>query len=139
MPQSIQDVMTPDPLTVDGSATARDVAQLMRDNDVGDVIVTAGGEVRGIVTDRDIVVRAVAEQPDPAAVQVQDICSSHLAQLRPSDTVEAAVATMEERAVRRVPVVEDGRPVGIVSLGDLAIERDPDSALANISAAPPNA
>jgi CBS domain-containing protein len=131
--------MTADPLTVEGTATARDVARLMRDEDVGDVIVTSNGKVRGIVTDRDIVVRAVAEQPDPGSVQVQDICSSHLAQLGPGDTVEAAMQTMRERAVRRVPVVQDDRPIGIVSLGDLAIEQDPDSALANISAAPPNA
>lgn len=139
MPESIREVMTPDPVTVDRNTTAREVARVMRDNDIGDVIVMAEGKVQGILTDRDIVVRAVADDPDPEQVEAQDICSSQLTHLSPGDTVAAAVHAMRENAVRRLPVLDDdGRPVGIVSLGDLAIEQDPDSALGDISAAPPN-
>lgn len=139
MPESIREVMTPDPVTVDRTTTAREVARVMRDNDIGDVIVMAGARVQGILTDRDIVVRAVADDPDPAKVEAQDICSSQLTHLSTGDTVTAAVRTMRDNAVRRLPVLDDdGRPVGIVSLGDLAIEQDPDSALGDISAAPPN-
>ncbi len=138
MPQMIQEVMTTSPVVVDGTATAGQVAAVMRDTDVGDVLVTTDGQLRGIVTDRDVVVRAVAEHANPGAVQVQDICSSVLSYLGPTDTVEEAVQVMREKAIRRLPVVEDGRPVGIVSLGDLALERDPESALGDISAAPPN-
>jgi CBS domain-containing protein len=66
------------------------------------------------------------------------VCSAELATLAPEDTVDEAVRLMRQKAVRRLPVVEAGRPVGIVSLGDLAVEREPESALGDISAAPPN-
>jgi CBS domain-containing protein len=67
-----------------------------------------------------------------------DICSREPTALAPTDTVEEAVRLMRDKAIRRLPVVEDRTPVGIVSLGDLAVEQDPDSVLGNISAAPPN-
>lgn len=139
MPESIREVMTTEPITVDRSATAQDVARVMRDNDIGDVIVMAEGKVQGILTDRDIVVRAVADDQNPATVEAQDICSSMLTHLTPADTVTAAVRAMRDNAVRRLPVLDDdGHPVGIVTLGDLAIEQDPGSALGDISASPPN-
>jgi CBS domain-containing protein len=84
------------------------------------------------------VVRILAEGRDPAATTLADISSHDLTTVSPEDSVEQAVQLMREKAIRRLPVVEDGRPVGIVSLGDLAVERDPDSALGEISAAPPN-
>jgi len=102
------------------------------------VVVVDNGKVCGIVTDRDIVVRAVAQGHDPATTKLRDIGSHDLTTLAPTDTVEHAVQIMREKAIRRLPVVENGKPVGIVSLGDLALERDPDSALGNISAAPAN-
>jgi CBS domain-containing protein len=139
MAQTIQEVMTTNPLTVDANATTTEIAQVMRDNDIGDVIVTRDGEVQGIVTDRDIVVRALADHPQPSEVNAGEIASPDVVCLHPTDTVEDAVRTVREKAIRRVPVVDErGRPVGIVSLGDLAMERDPDSALSDISAAPPN-
>jgi CBS domain-containing protein len=111
----------------------------MRANDIGDVIVVDdNGKLTGIVTDRDIVVRVVAEGRDPRATRLGDIASRELTVLAPDDPVERAVELMRERAIRRLPVVEQGKPVGIVSIGDLALDRDPDSALADISAAPPN-
>jgi CBS domain-containing protein len=110
----------------------------MRDANIGDVIVLKGSQVCGILTDRDIVVRGVSEGRDLAATKVGDICSQELASVSPTDEVEQAIRLMRDKAVRRLPVVEAGNPVGIVSIGDLAIERDPHSALGQISAAPPN-
>ena len=83
-------------------------------------------------------VRALAEGRDPARTTVGEICSRELTTLSPNDAIGDAEKTMRARAIRRVPVVEGGRPVGIVSLGDLAVEKNPDSTLGGISAAPPN-
>jgi CBS domain-containing protein len=110
----------------------------MRDAGIGDVIVTENNQVCGIVTDRDIVIRTVAEAQDPAATTLADICSHALTTVAPTDSIEYAVQLMREKAIRRLPVVEGGQAVGIVSLGDLAVERDPGSALGEISAASPN-
>lgn len=138
MAQSIRDVMTPDPLKVEEDTHVVDVARAMRDRNIGDVLVVHDGELRGIVTDRDIVVRCVAENLDPAATPVSRLCSDQLVTLGPDADVSEAVRFMEEKAVRRIPIVEGLRPVGIVSIGDLALKRDPESALGHISAAPPN-
>jgi len=135
---TLKDLMTPNPLTVSTDTPVADAARYMRDEGIGDVIVTDGETVQGIVTDRDIVIRAVADGLDTATTTVGDICSTDLATLSPDAEVEEAVTLMRERALRRLPVVEKGKPVGIVSIGDLAMERDEDSALADISAAPPN-
>jgi CBS domain-containing protein len=110
----------------------------MRDGNIGDIIVLEEGSVSGIVTDRDIVVRVIADGRDPGQVPLRDICSTDLTLLSPTDKVSDAVRLMRERAIRRLPVVQEGRPVGVVSIGDLAMERDERSALADISAAPPN-
>lgn len=136
--EHVRDVMTTEPITLDASATIRRAAELMREHDVGDVLVVDGGELVGIVTDRDIVVRAIA-QNDDLDHPVSTICSEELTTVAPDDSLDKARDRMRKRAVRRVPVVDDdGRPVGIVSLGDLAIERSPRSPLGRISAAPPN-
>jgi len=110
----------------------------MRDSDIGDVIVVENGRICGMVTDRDITVRGVAEGRNISSLTLGDICSRQLTTLSPTDSVEDAVLLMREKALRRPPVVEGGKPVGIVSLGDLAITQDPHSALGNISATPAN-
>jgi CBS domain-containing protein len=138
MPQRIHDVMTPKPVTLPGTALVHEAARAMRDQDIGDVIVIENQQVCGIVTDRDIVLRMVAEARDPAATRLADICSHALLTVAPTDSIAEAVRLMRTHAIRRLPVVEEGKAVGIVSLGDLAQERDPDSALGEISAAPPN-
>lgn len=138
MAQSIRDVMTPDPLTMPAESSVIEAARAMRDSDIGDVIVTRDGELCGIVTDRDLVVRALADGQDPGAVRLGDVCSGDVTALSPESTVDDAVRTMRDKAIRRLPVVEGGRAVGIVAIGDLAVDRDPGSALADISAAPPN-
>jgi CBS domain-containing protein len=138
MAQAVRDVMTASPVTMSAAATAVDAARAMRDANIGDVVVLEDRRVRGIVTDRDIVVRGVADGRDPAKTSLADICSSDLTTVSPSTEVGEAIRLMREKALRRLPVVEDGRPVGIVSLGDLAVERDRASVLGAISAAPPN-
>lgn len=139
MAQAIKDVMTRDPVCVDPHSSAADAAKRMRDVDSGAILVAEGGHLKGLLTDRDIVVRAIAEGRDPSQVEVQEICSSDIQALHPEDDVDSAVRLMRERHIRRIPVVEDDdHPVGIVSIGDLALARDETSALADISGAPAN-
>jgi CBS domain-containing protein len=138
MTQHIRELMTPNPVTLPGTASVHEAACAMRDQDIGDVVVIEHKQVCGIVTDRDIVVRTIAEAQDPATMKLGDICSHSLLTVKPTDSVEHAVRLMRTHAIRRLPVVDGGKAVGIVSLGDLAVERDPDSALGEISAAPPN-
>jgi CBS domain-containing protein len=130
--------MTRDPRTVNAGDPVIEAARIMRDDDIGDVIVVESGNVQGIVTDRDIVVRDVAEGRDPESTPVREVCTTGVEALEPGATVSDALRKMREEDIRRLPVVEDGRPVGIVSLGDLAVEREPDSTLADISAASPD-
>jgi CBS domain-containing protein len=138
MTQYVRDVMTRDPVTVEPLTSVTAVARLMRDRDLGAVLVTEGDRLRGLVTDRDLVIRTIAEGGDPEQTTVAGACSDDLVTVRPDEELVHAVRLMREHAVRRVPVVEDGRPVGIVSLGDLVMERDPESALGDISVARPN-
>ncbi|MFJ4621798.1 CBS domain-containing protein [Streptomyces sp. NPDC088812] len=138
MTQHVRDIMTAEPVTVEPQASVSAVARIMRDENIGVVLVTDDDELRGLVSDRDLVVRALAEGGDLEQMTVVTACSEDLVTVSPDEDLDHAVEMMREHAVRRVPVVEDGRPVGIVSLGDLAVERDPDSALGDISVARPN-
>jgi CBS domain-containing protein len=138
MAQTVEEIMTTNPRTVNADDTVLQAAQLMRDNDIGDVIVVDDGQVTGIVTDRDIAVRAVAEGRDPEPTTVGDIATTGVQAIEPDASVDDALRMMREHDIRRLPVVKNGRPVGIVSLGDLAVEREPDSTLADISAAAPD-
>lgn len=135
--QRVREVMTANPVVVPKDASVLEAARLMRDRGIGDVIVIDGDEAEGIVTDRDIVVRAVAEGSDPGRVRVEEVLSGELATVAPDDPVERAIELMRQKAIRRIPVVEAGKPVGVVSIGDLAIERDAASVLADISEEPP--
>ncbi len=138
MAQNIREVMTPNPVTIPADMAVVDAACLMRDRDIGNIIVMRQSAMVGILTDRDIAVRMVASQREPSKTTVGDICSKEIHCIEHTATVEDAIQMMREKAVRRIPVVQDGRPVGIVSIGDLALERDRGSALADISSAPPN-
>lgn len=139
MADTIAEVMVPRPQTVDPTTTILMAAQMMRDSDIGDVLITEEGRLRGILTDRDIVVRAVATGDDVRETTVGDCCSSSdLQTVSSREGIDHAVRIMREHALRRLPVVDDGELVGVVSLGDLAVERDPKSVLADISAAAPN-
>jgi CBS domain-containing protein len=138
MAQRIREIMTSNPVTVGPQTPVVDVARRMRDENIGDVLVTEDDQLRGVVTDRDLVVRVLAEGGDVTGTPVQEVCSAEVVAVSPDDDVDRAVQLMRERAVRRLPVVEENRPVGIVSLGDLAVEGDRESALGDISAADPN-
>lgn len=138
MAQHVREVMTASPMTVEFDTPVHVVARLMRDGNLGSVVVAEAGRVAGLVTDRDLVVRVVAAQDDAGNRPVREACSTDLVTVGPEDEVDEVIRLMRATAVRRVPVVEQGRAIGIVSLGDLAIERDPGSALGDISAAEPN-
>jgi CBS domain-containing protein len=138
MAQTVEEIMTRDPRTVEIGDSLADAAREMRDGDIGNVIVTDGGQVAGIVTDRDIVVRAIAEGREPQSTTVGDVFSSGPRTLDPGESVEVAAEAMGENGIRRLPVVSDGELVGVISLGDLAQDRDAGPPLAEISAASPN-
>lgn len=129
--------MTPGVVAVRPDASLVEAAQLMRTQDIGDVVVADGQRVVGVLTDRDITVRAVADGADPLTVSAQSVCTPDPVMIGPGEPVSLAVSLMREHHVRRLPVVEDGLPVGVVSLGDLAETEDPESALAEISRAAP--
>ena len=138
MAQSIREIMTADPRTVEAGATVADAAREMRDGDVGSVVVVENGTVAGIITDRDIAVRVVAQGLDPDATRVSDVATMRPVTLTVDQSVDDAIRLVREQDVRRIIVVQDDRAAGIVSLGDLAIERDTDSALADIASEPAN-
>ena len=138
MGRTVEEIMTRDPRTVNADDPVVDAARIMRDSDIGDAVVMDGGQVTGIVTDRDIVVRGVAEGIDAESTSVSDVCTTGVETIEPDASVDEALSRMREKDIRRLPVAKNGRPVGIISLGDLAVEREPDSTLADISAASPD-
>jgi CBS domain-containing protein len=139
MKRSVEDLMNPYPLCLSEETTIWETSRQMRDADIGAVLVTGDGQLLGIVTDRDIVVRAVAGGGDPAVTTLGEICSRQLTTIHPGDTSTEAISRMRQHTLRRLPVVDDdGRVVGIVSLGDLARESDSRWALVGISSAPAN-
>jgi CBS domain-containing protein len=131
--QTVADLMTRPTATCPADAEIRAAAALMRDRDTGDVVVVDHDTVRGIVTDRDIVVRALADGKGPET-PLAEVLSGQVVAVAPDDRIEKVVDLMREHAVRRIPVVAGGRLAGVISIGDLAMERDPDSVLADISA-----
>ena len=138
MPQTVNQVMTADPRTVAPDQPVAEAARSMREADVGALVVVQEGRATGILTDRDIVLRAVADDRDPGATCVADVASETTVTVTPDQPAIEAVRLMREHDVGRLVVVQDGRPAGIVSLGDLAVALDDSSALADLSAAAPN-
>ena len=137
MARTVEEIMARDPRTVEIGDSLIDAAREMREGDIGNVIVTDGGRVAGILTDRDIVVRAIAEGREPQSTRVGDVYSSGPRTVEPGESVEVAAQAMGENSIRRLPVVRDGKLVGVLSLGDLAQDRDAGPPLADISAAAP--
>ena len=111
--------MSPEPPTVAPGDTLLDAAREMRDGDPGPLLVADEGGVEGILTDHDIVVRAVADGRDPASTTVGEVCSANVMTIEADEGLDAAARLMREQGVRRLPVVDGGRPVGIVSIDDL--------------------
>lgn len=124
----IQDIMTADPACCTPDMRLQDVARLMRDNDCGEIPVVDNSESKhlvGVVTDRDIAVRGVAEGKDPASTNIADVMSSSVVSAKMNDSVEDCMELMEENQIRRVPVVDaQGRCCGIVAQADIALRGD---------------
>ncbi|MFV8182797.1 CBS domain-containing protein [Streptomyces sp. AF1B] len=140
MTRKVRDVMSPGAAAVEPMTSVARAAGVMREQDVGDVLVAYDCDLFGVLTDRDIVVRALAEGRDPAETTVGSVCTPPpVATLAPDDTTDLAMELMRRHAVRRLPVVERGGcPVGMVSLGDLAAVEDTHAALEEIGRAAPN-
>lgn len=138
MATSVREVMTADPVVLETTATASEAARRMRDEDIGDVLVTDGATLRGIVTDRDLTTRVLAADRDGSSVTLGDVVTTGLEAVEPDADVSEVIERMRRAAVRRVPVVENNAPVGILSIGDLAVQFDEDSVLADLSASPPD-
>ncbi len=135
----VRELMSSPPETVGPETRIRDAAKVMQDKAIGDVLVVDGpGEILGIVTDRDLAIRSLAEGRDPVKTQIGEVMSPISATVSPEDTVSKALDLMRRHDIRRLPVVEAGKPVGIVTLGDVSRTHGAGSALADISAAPAN-
>ena len=119
----IIEIMTKDVSTVEPDTTLEEIALLMRNEDVGAVPVLEGNELLGIVTDRDIVVRCIAEGEHPSEMCADDILTGDIETVHPDTDVKEAAELMSSRQIRRLPVVENGRLVGMVSLGDIAVRQ----------------
>ena len=140
MNAKVRDLMTPGPIGVDYSQSIGDAARTMRDWGVGAVLVVNDQSLHGLVTDRDLVVRAVAESRGPEE-PVGPLSSSELIGVNADDDADVAMRLMREHAVRRLPVIDNGQVAGMVSLGDLsplAVEDDQASPLTEVSMANPN-
>ncbi|QFR01288.1 CBS domain-containing protein [Streptomyces phaeolivaceus] len=134
MAEFVREVMTAGAVAVRPDASLVGAAQLMRDQGIGGVLVATDGRVVGVLTDRDITLRAVADGADPLTVSAQAVRTPDPVVIGPDDAVSAAVGLMRAHAIRRLPVLEDGRAVGMVGLGDLAVAQDPDSTHSSTSA-----
>jgi len=121
MARKIRDIMRRDPVCMAPAESVAAAARAMKEQGIGTVLVLDGGQLCGLVTDRDITARVLAENRDADTVRLSDICSTDLAVLGPDDDVAVAVRLVRELAVRRIPVLENGIPVGVVSATDLAL------------------
>jgi len=126
----IKDIMTNDLATVSPDTTIIEVAQLMQKHDVGAVPVCEGTNIVGLVTDRDIVVRNIAHGKDPQQTAVRDVMTTQVKAANPEMSLSQAAGIMAAQQIRRLPVVEENRLVGMVSLGDLATKAKYDVELA---------
>jgi CBS domain-containing protein len=125
MGHSIKDVMTSDPCSIDAGKSVAYAAKMMRDEDVGLAPIVEGDKLIGMLTDRDIAIRVVAEGQDPDQVTVREVASKQVVTIDPQQDLDEALRIMAKHQVRRLPVVEeDGRLVGVVAQADVAREGD---------------
>jgi CBS domain-containing protein len=123
MSQRIREVMTSNPSTVEPDKNVVEAARIMKQQDAGVVPVTKNGRLTGMVTDRDIAIRVVAEGKDPKSTAVGEVASTKLVTIDPRQDLDEALRLMAKHQVRRLPVVEeDGRLVGVVAQADVARE-----------------
>jgi CBS domain-containing protein len=124
MGKSIREVMTSTPETVEAGSPVSEAAKLMKKAHAGMIPVVEGGELRGAITDRDIVLRVVAEDRDPLSTTAGEVASGELVTVGPDQDLDEALKLMGHHQVRRLPVVEDGRLVGILAQADVARQGD---------------
>jgi CBS domain-containing protein len=125
MGHSIRDVMTSNPCSIDADKSVAYAAKMMRDEDVGLAPIVEGDKLIGMLTDRDIAIRVVAEGKDPDEVKVRDVASKQVVTIDPQQDLDEALRIMAKHQVRRLPVVEeDGKLVGVVAQADVAREGD---------------
>src|ERR687884_1958972 len=125
MGQNIRDIMTTNPSTVEPNQSVVEAARIMKQEDAGVVPVTENGRLTGMVTDRDIAIRVVAEGKDPQSTSVREVASTDLVTVDPQQDLDEALRLMAQHQVRRLPVVEeDGRLVGVLAQADIAREGD---------------
>ena len=122
MTRKVREIMSAAPVCMAAGESVSAAARAMKERGIGTVLVLSGGQLSGLVTDRDITIRVLAENRDPGTTCLGDICSGELAVLSPDDDVQKAIRLVRERAVHRLPVIADGVPVGVVSIGDLALD-----------------
>ena len=126
MVNSVREAMTEDPRSIGPSASVVEAARLMRDEHVGSLPIIDGDTLVGMITDRDITTRVVAEAADLATTSVGDVNSQDLISVEPDKDLEEALRLMARHQIRRLPVVEDGRLVGIVAQADIALTLSED-------------
>ena len=124
----VQDIMTTDVATDTPDSTLEEIASMMKEEDTGAIPIVDDDELVGIVTDRDIVLRCIAEGRDATETNVEDILSEDPVTIEPDADVEEAARIMSQRQIRRLPVVLDGELVGVISLGDIAVKERGDEA-----------
>lgn len=133
----VRDVMTKSVTSIRPDATIKDAAQMMQQHNIGSIPVVDANGLVGIVTDRDIVVRNIADGQDPATTPVKNVMTSQVTTVTPEEDVHAISQMMASRQIRRIPVVENQQLVGMVSLGDIATtgktNMEASEALAEIS------
>ena len=136
--RKVRDIMSAASACMAPGESVSAAARVMKRHRIGTVLVLTDGRLSGFLTDRDITVRVPAEDRDPRTTPIGDICSSHLVVLGPDDDLVLASRLVRDHAVRRIPVLQDGTPVGVVAVGDLALESGATSVLSGMSSAPPN-
>jgi CBS domain-containing protein len=119
----VREIMTTRIVSVEPTSTVKDAALLMNRNNIGAVPVVDGTSVRGMLTDRDIVLRCVAENRDANVLKVSDICSQGAVSVKPEQNLSDAMNLMSTEQVRRLPVVDNGRLIGMLSVADVAREK----------------
>jgi CBS domain-containing protein len=124
MAKRVKEVMTSNPCSIDADKPVSYAAKMMKDENVGMAPVVEGDRLIGALTDRDIVTRVVAEGKDPNSVTARDVASTQLATVEPEHDLDEALRMMASNQVRRLPVVEDGRLVGVLAQADVAREAD---------------
>lgn len=138
MPKTVRDVMTVNPVSMTSDTPIEQAAKAMSDRQIGSVVVMQHDKPLGIVTDRDIAVRAVAKGGDPAQLRLVDICSTDIAAVRPDQSVDDAINVMKSHDVKRVLVMDHNKLEGIVSIGDLTARGEGKDVQADLSRSRPN-